>query len=242
MKNLRKYQDLLYPTSILVIVAAVMLIFMFAAKHSAENKPQDSTIVTTAVTTVTTSTPSTTSVTTTTTTVTTTETTAVTTTTTTTTTLAPVTTTAKRVITTALTTPVNTTVTVTSDNIVTEPVVTTPVSAGIPEGLTEAEYIMICNCVAYEYGSNWVSEYEKGKVVEVIMNRVHSNRYPNTIYGVLTQPRQFSGVWNYIELGTYSKKVTQSVKDAVNLYFSDPSAYNHGYTRFEGDGTWNYFS
>ena len=241
MKNLRKYQDLLYPTSILVIVAAVMLIFMFAAKHKAENKPQDSTIVTTAVTTVTTSTPSTTSVTTTTTTtVTTTETTAVTTTTT--TTLAPVTTTAKRVITTVLTTPVNTTVTITSNNAVTEPVVTTPVSAGIPEGLTEAEYIMICNCVAYEYGSNWVSEYEKSKVVEVIMNRVHSDRYPNTIYGVLTQPRQFSGVWNYINLGTYSKKVTQSVKDAVNLYFSNPSAYNHGYTRFEGDGTWNYFS
>lgn len=241
MKNLRKYQDLLYPTSILVIVAAVMLIFMFAAKHKAENKPQDSMIVTTAVTTVTTSTPSTTSVTTTTTTtVTTTETTAVTTTTT--TTLAPVTTTAKRVITTVLTTPVNTTVTITSNNAVTEPVVTTPVSAGIPEGLTEAEYIMICNCVAYEYGSNWVSEYEKGKVVEVIMNRVHSDRYPNTIYGVLTQPRQFSGVWNYINLGTYSKKVTQSVKDAVNLYFSNPSAYNHGYTRFEGDGTWNYFS
>lgn len=101
---------------------------------------------------------------------------------------------------------------------------------------------MLCNCVAYEYGANWVSDYEKGKVVEVIMNRVNSNRFPNTIYTVLTQPYQFSGVYNYINLGTYSNKVTDSVKRAVNLYFSDPGLYNQGYLFFEGDGTWNYFS
>lgn len=111
-----------------------------------------------------------------------------------------------------------------------------------PMDITEYEYILLCNCVAYEYGSDWVDDYEKAKVVEVIMNRVSSDLYPNTIYDVLTQPNQFSGVWSYVNYGTYSEKVTDSVKNSVNLYFAEPESFNHGYTRFEGDGTTNYFS
>lgn len=107
--------------------------------------------------------------------------------------------------------------------------------------ITESEYIMLCNCVAYEYGADWIDVAEKAKVVEVIMNRVYSNQFPSTIYEVLTQPYQFSGIWNYVNLGTYSNKVTESVKAAVDYYFANPDLYNHGYIRFEGDGQRNYF-
>lgn len=107
--------------------------------------------------------------------------------------------------------------------------------------ITDAEYIMLCNVVGHEYGADWISEYDKALVVEVVMNRVRSPKFPNTIYGVLTQKNQFSGMKTYINLGTFSRKVTKSVKAAVDLYFAEPERFNHGYLYFEGDGKRNYF-
>ncbi len=107
--------------------------------------------------------------------------------------------------------------------------------------ISDAEYILLCNAVAHEAGSYWISTEEKAKVVEVIMNRVSSTSFPNTIYGVITQPYQFSGAWTYANLGTYSNYVTQSVKDAVNLYFSDNGSFTQGYIGFWGDGYSNHF-
>lgn len=107
--------------------------------------------------------------------------------------------------------------------------------------VTQSEYYMLCNVVAHEYGSDWVSEYDKALVVEVVMNRVNSPKYPNSIYEVLTQPYQFSGMQSYITLGGFSTQVTESVKAAVDLYLSDPSQFNHGYYSFWGDGYKNHF-
>ena len=107
--------------------------------------------------------------------------------------------------------------------------------------LTDYEYIMLCNAVAYEAGSDWIPTSEKAKVAEVIMNRVASLDFPDTIYDVLTQEGQFVGVWNYVTLTDYSYKVTEDVKSAVNMALE--SGYiNHGYLFFEGDGTQNYFT
>lgn len=107
--------------------------------------------------------------------------------------------------------------------------------------VTEEEYIMLCNVVGHEYGANWISEYDKALVVEVIMNRVNSSKFPNTIYEVLMQKGQFPGLSKLINLGRFSKQVTQSVKDAVDLYLSDPSQFQHGYLFYSGDGHRNYF-
>ena len=107
--------------------------------------------------------------------------------------------------------------------------------------ITDEEYIILCNAVANEAGCNWISTYDKALVVEVIMNRVESNLYPNTILGVLTQPNQFTDYYKYVYLGDFSGYVTQDVKDAVNLYFSEPESFAHGYFGFYGDGTRNYF-
>lgn len=107
--------------------------------------------------------------------------------------------------------------------------------------LTDYEYIMLCNTVAYEAGSDWIPTSEKAKVAEVIMNRVNSSDFPNTIYDVLTQEGQFVGVWNYVTLTDYSYKVTEDVKSAVTMAL-ESDYINHGYLFFEGDGTQNYFT
>ena len=107
--------------------------------------------------------------------------------------------------------------------------------------LTDYEYIMLCNAVAYEAGSDWIPTSEKAKVAEVIMNRLASPDFPNTIYDVLTQEGQFVGVWNYVTLTDYSYKVTEDVKSAVTTAL-ESDYINHGYLFFEGDGTQNYFT
>ena len=108
--------------------------------------------------------------------------------------------------------------------------------------ISDSDYILLCNALGHEYGSNTVSVQEKAKVIETIMNRVNSPLYPNTIYGVLTQTGQFSGAWSYVNLTSFSSEVTESVKQAVTYYFEHTDEYQHGYLSFYGDGRWNYFS
>ena len=108
--------------------------------------------------------------------------------------------------------------------------------------VSDADYVLLCNAVGHEYGSDFVSVYDKALVVEVIMNRVNSSAYPDTILGVLTAPYQFTGAESYAYLGTYSYQVTDSVKAAVDYYFNNPGEFNHGYLSFWGDGTYNHFN
>lgn len=103
--------------------------------------------------------------------------------------------------------------------------------------ITEYERILLCNLVGREYGSDWVSVYDKACVVAVVMNRVNSPQFPNTIYEVLTQPYQFSG---YLASDSYSYQVTDSVIESVNYYFSHQEEFGN-WLYFEGDGTYNYF-
>lgn len=107
--------------------------------------------------------------------------------------------------------------------------------------VTDREYIMLCNVVGHEYGSDFVPVEEKALVAEVIMNRVNSPLFPNTIYEVLTQPNQFAGLEYLIEMDTMSSYVTPSVREAVDLYLAHPEQFDHGYLFFNGDGTRNYF-
>lgn len=141
--------------------------------------------------------------------------------------------------------PVTTTVTVTEaplETTVPETTVILPENTNSPAiSVTEREYIMLCNVVGHEYGADWVPVEEKALVCEVIMNRVNSPQFPNTIYGVLTQHNQFAGLEYLIELDYMSHYVTQSVRDAVDMYLSDPTQFAHGYLYFNGDGYRNYF-
>lgn len=104
--------------------------------------------------------------------------------------------------------------------------------------ITESERVMLCNLVGREYGSDYVPIPEKAKVVAVVMNRVNSSLFPNTIYEVLTQPYQFSG---YIASDEYSYQVTDSVIEAVDYYFAHIEEFGD-WLYFEGNGYLNYFS
>lgn len=107
--------------------------------------------------------------------------------------------------------------------------------------ITEDERVYLCNTVGTEYGSDWVSLYDKACVVATIMNRVRdggwSNGNPSTVYNVLTAPYQYNP--NYA-VPYYRSNVTQSCIDAVEYYFEHQADFPH-YTSFCGDGTYNYF-
>lgn len=111
--------------------------------------------------------------------------------------------------------------------------------------ISDYEHVLLCNLVANEYGSDThgyggppVTPYERACVVAVVMNRVGDAGYPNTIEGVVTQPRQFTG---YYACSYYWDTVTQNVRDGVDYYFSHQDEFPY-YLSFYGDGAYNHFS
>ena len=107
--------------------------------------------------------------------------------------------------------------------------------------ITEDERILLCNLVGREYGQDYISTYEKAKVVAVVMNRVRAGSaagFADTIYGVLTQPYQFSGYYVCYE---YTWQVTDSVIEAVDYYFNHTDEFSSTILYFYGDGYYNYF-
>jgi spore germination cell wall hydrolase CwlJ-like protein len=104
--------------------------------------------------------------------------------------------------------------------------------------ITEDERILLCNLVGREYGSDWVSVYDKACVVATVINRVNSPSFPNNIYDVLTQPNQFTG---YLPSNQYTYQVTDSCIEAVDYYFAHTEEFGN-WMYFWGDGTRNYFS
>lgn len=128
----------------------------------------------------------------------------------------------------------------------TEPSYIEPVTEQFSNNLpiTDYEIVLLRNIVANEYGSDYhgyggapVTLYERACVVAVVMNRVNSPQFPNTIEGVLTQPSQFSGYWacNY-----EWSNVTDNVREGVNYYFAHQEEFGN-WLYFEGDGRYNYF-
>lgn len=80
------------------------------------------------------------------------------------------------------------------------------------EKYPSADLFMLCGVVQAEAGN----QGERGQrlVTDVILNRVESERYPDTISGVLTQKYQFSTMFN----GAYDKwkdRVPKSTRKAV---------------------------
>ena len=102
---------------------------------------------------------------------------------------------------------------------------------------TQAEFYMLANLVAHEYGADWVSLHEKGKVVMTVMNRVRDSRFPNSIRAVILQRNQFC----WVPDSYYWRRTTQSCKDAVLYYFNHRSSYSTSLNSFWGDGWVNHF-
>lgn len=103
--------------------------------------------------------------------------------------------------------------------------------------ITEYERILLCNIVANEAGSDWISIYDKACVVACVINRINDSRFPNSIEEVLTQPYQFSG---YYASDCYYPTVTDACIQAVDYYFEHSNEFGD-YLYFEGNGTNNVF-
>lgn len=122
---------------------------------------------------------------------------------------------------------------------------------------TPDEIALLFKCVEAEDG---IGSYEsKVMVARVIINRVLSDKFPNTVTEVIKQPRQFQ-VWKNNRI--WEVEVTQETKDAVTealtvpsdfdaLYFANPSGsdskwykwlVNHcEYVATDKDGLHNFF-
>ena len=108
------------------------------------------------------------------------------------------------------------------------------------------DYILICNAVAQEAGSDVITVAEKELIVEVIMNRLNNTAIfedQYDIYTVIKEEGAFSNSNRYIDLKVYSDLVTNDVITAVKNYLQNAYNYKDGYLYFcaGGDGH-NYFS
>lgn len=63
----------------------------------------------------------------------------------------------------------------------------------VAPGITEDDAVLIYYCIEAEAGNQ--SELVKRLCVDVIINRMHDESWPGTIYGVITEDSQFS-VWS----------------------------------------------
>lgn len=87
-------------------------------------------------------------------------------------------------------------------------------------GLSSTEFDMVCAVVQAEAdsGSIQFKEYIAG----IIYNRIQSEYFPNTVYGVLTQENQFGSISNYY-YNTYP--VDDDTRLAVSRIFSGYDTY-----------------
>lgn len=134
-----------------------------------------------------------------------------------------------------------------------EPVTEEPTFTDTEIKVTDYEYIILCNLVAGEYGSDWVSVYDKGAVVATVIHRLwEGTRWTSgmepSIYNVIAAPGQYDG--KYLS-GSYSQYVTASCKEAVTYALNNISAYDYYanpdgtavymVNSFSGDGRNNWF-
>lgn len=96
-------------------------------------------------------------------------------------------------------------------------------------GLSENDLRIMANAV---YGEARGEPYEgQVAVAAVILNRVKSESFPNTVYGVIFQPRAFTAVADGQIYLTPNAKAREAVEDALNgwdptggcIYYFNPS-------------------
>ena len=102
----------------------------------------------------------------------------------------------------------------------------------------EEDFTMLCKCVEAEAGTQDLTG--KRLVADVILNRVESNLWPNTIKGVITQDRQFMVYPSPMNKTTPSQETIEACMmesgervDTEIIYFTScgyisKPAYKHG--------------
>lgn len=65
---------------------------------------------------------------------------------------------------------------------------------GISDDLTFADLYLLAKIVEVEAGSTWIAIEHKKLVASVVINRVNSPEFPNTVYDVVYQENQYADV------------------------------------------------
>ena len=63
---------------------------------------------------------------------------------------------------------------------------------GIQDNLTYDNLLLLAKIIHAEAGSSWLTEEHRQLVASVVINRVNSSEFPNTIYDVIHQRGQYS--------------------------------------------------
>lgn len=77
---------------------------------------------------------------------------------------------------------------------------------------TEDDLYWLSRVVYAEAGCNWFPDWVQQAVASVVINRVNSSSYPNTIYDVIYQPGQYGCVNNGSIYNTPTQKVINNCK------------------------------
>lgn len=100
-----------------------------------------------------------------------------------------------------------------------ENVATEPTSTNVPQGYSQNDIQLLANAV---YGEARGESYEgQVAVAAVILNRVQSATFPNTVAGVVFEPRAFTAVADGQIYLTPNETAKEAVLDAINGW--DPS-------------------
>lgn len=84
------------------------------------------------------------------------------------------------------------------------------VSYSVPK-LTDQEINLLYRVVNAEAGSDWIPDWVQRGVASVVLNRIRSSSYPNTMRDVVYQSGQWSCAWNGSLQKSPSKKVVNNV-------------------------------
>lgn len=104
----------------------------------------------------------------------------------------------------------------------------TPTSVNVPQGYSQNDIQLLANAV---YGESRGEPYVgQVAVASVILNRVQSATFPNTVAGVIFEPRAFTAVADGQIYLTPNEKAKEAVLDAINgwdptgnaLYYFNP--------------------
>ncbi len=89
---------------------------------------------------------------------------------------------------------------------------------------TKENYKYLSKIIAHEAGADYCSNYTRYMVGVVVLKRVKSPLFPNTIKGVLLQPRQYMSQWEF-DRTTPNKKSKRTAKKLLKGGFKGISAY-----------------
>jgi spore germination cell wall hydrolase CwlJ-like protein len=65
---------------------------------------------------------------------------------------------------------------------------------GLEDDINYDELLLLSKIIHAEAGSSWITEEHRQLVASVVINRVNSGEFPNSIYEVIHQPKQYSPV------------------------------------------------